>query len=414
MNESLAQTIADFKQYHYEYFSQDLRKWFEIERGFGGKPVNFVLQAEGSRNLQRPAKCSDNLFHEHCFSVACFFTSLIPQIIAEKKDGEKLFFDYALASGWPIINCGMGGLLSAVQVVLEAGLLPNDDELDDYGRILEAAEIYFTDDVRDFLAGDENTLNRVCYLRLCENVKDRIDEICRQVHSRTKEYLNALKDGAPYDSNMMLWCGQDKSSLYLPKDIYRDRRDGQVYRSVQIGDQIWMRENFRYKTDDAYAYHEYGVNEAALVKERGFLYTWDAANRVAPPGWRLPSNEDFQKLYDYIKSHTQIAVGKALKSKNFWASGAGTDEFGFHAVPTGMGELFVIKQSQRFDCLNECSDTEVLKRCSFKLFEVCTQFWTTDQIDSQGCYWTLDHYHDDFKMHPQVKSTLFSVRLIKE
>ena len=90
MNESLAQTIADFKQYHYEYFSQDLRKWFEIERGFGGKPVNFVLQAEGSRNLQRPAKCSDNLFHEHCFSVACFFTSLIPQIIAEKKDGEKL------------------------------------------------------------------------------------------------------------------------------------------------------------------------------------------------------------------------------------------------------------------------------------------------------------------------------------
>ena len=414
MNGSLAQTIADFKQYHYEHFSQDLRKWFEIERGFGGKPVNFVVQAEGSRHLQRPAKCSDSLFHEHCFSVACFFTSLIPQIIAEKEDGEKLFFDYALASGWPIINCGMGGLLSAVQVVLEAGLLPNDDELDDYGRILEAAEIYFTDDVRSFLAGGENTLNRGSYLRLCENVKGRIDEICGQIHFRTEEYLNALKDGAPYDSNVMLWCGQDKSPSYLPKDIYRDRRDGQVYRSVQIGDQIWMSENLRYKTDDAYAYHEYGVNEAALVKERGFLYTWDAANRVAPPGWRLPSNEDFHKLYDYIKSHTHTPVGKALKTKDLWLSGAGTDEFGFNAMPTGTGELRVLRRSRKSDSQTDCTDIELPKRYCFILLDVCTQFWTTDQEDSQGCYWTLDHYHDDFKMHPRVKTDLFSVRLIKE
>ena len=389
---TIDQIKMEFKQYHYERFSQDFGNWFKIVRGFGGKPVNFVWQAEGSRDLQRPAKCSNSLFHEYCFSVACFFTSLIPQIIAEKEDGEKLFYDYALASGWPIINCGNGGLLSAVQVVFEAGLLPNGDELDDYGRILEAAEIYFSNDVRSFLAGGENTLNSESYLRLCENVKDRIDEICGQIHSRTEEYLNALKDGTPYDSNMMLWRGQDKSSSYLPKDIYRDRRDGQVYRFVKIGDQVWMSENLRYKTDGAYAYQEYGVNEETLVKERGLLYTWDAANRVAPPGWRLPSNEDFQKLYDYIKSHTQTLVGKALKSKKLWNSGAGTDEFGFNAVPTGMG----------------------YKRGSFQLFEVCTQFWTTDQEDSKGCYWTLDHYHDDFKMHPQVKTTLFSVRLIKE
>ena len=54
------------------------------------------------------------------------------------------------------------------------------------------------------------------------------------------------------------------------------------------------------------------------------------------------------------------------------------------------------------------------KRYSFILLDVCTQFWTTDQEDSQGCYWTLDHYHDDFKMLPRVKTDLFSVRLIKK
>ena len=400
MDESLSQIIADFKQYHYEGFSQDFKKWFEVKRGFGGKPVNFVLQAGGTYSFQRPAKCSDSLFHEHCFSVACFFTSLIPQIIAEKEDGEQLFFDYALASGWPMINCGMGGFLSAVQVVLEADLLPNNDELDDYGRILEAAEIYFTEDVRGFLAGGENTLNRESYLRLCENVKDRIDEICRQIHFRTQEYLHALKDGAPYDFNMMLWCGPDKSPSYLPRNIYRDRRDGQIYRSVQIGDQVWMSENLRYKTDGAYAYQEYGADEESLVKERGLLYTWEAANMVAPPGWRLPNNGDFQKLFDYVKSHTQTAVGKALKSKNLWSSGAGTDEFGFHAVPAGTGEFG----------LSLLSD----EKYHFILLNISAQFWTTDQEDSQGCYWTLDHYHDDFKMHPRVKTDLFSVRLIKD
>lgn len=414
MNESLTQTIAEFKQYHYGRFSLDLKNWFKIERGFGDKPVNFVLQAGGTYSFQRPAKCSDSLFHEHCFSVACFFTSLIPQIIAEKEDGEELFYDYALASGWPIINCGMGGLLSAVQVVLEAGLLPNDDELDDYGGILEAAEIYFANDVRSFLAGGEIALNRKSYLRLCENVKDRIDEICGQIHSRTQEYLNALKDGAPYDFNMMLWCGQDKSSSYLPRNIYRDRRDGQVYRFVKIGDQVWMSKNLRYRTDGAYAYQEYGVNEATLVRERGLLYTWDAANRVAPPGWRLPSNEDFRKLYDYVKSHTQTPVGKALKTKDLWLSGAGTDEFGFNAMPTGTGELRVLRRFRKSDSQTDSTDMERPKRYSFILLDVCTQFWTTGQEDSQGCYWTLDHYHDDFKMFPRVKTDLFSVRLIKK
>lgn len=406
---TIDQIKMEFKQYHYERFSQDLRNWFKIELGFGGKPVNFVLQAGGDYIFKRPAKCSDSLFHEYCFSVACFFTSLIPQIIAEKEDGEELFFDYALASGWPIINCGMGGLLSAVQVVLEAGLLPNEDELDDYGKILEAAEIYFTNDVRGFLAGGENTLNSESYLRLCENVKDRIDEICGQIHSRTEEYLNALKDGTPYDSNMMLWRGQDKSPSYLPKDIYRDRRDGQVYRFVKIGDQVWMSENLRYKTDGARAYDD----EDRYVKERGLLYTWDAANKVAPPGWRLPNSEDFQKLYDYVKSKTQNAVGKALKSKNLWSSGAGTDELGFHAVPAGAGEMQFPYYAAYYGMENG-EKIDVNRLYLFKLLDECVQFWTSEREEKGGIYWVLDHFHDDFKKLYRVTSSMFSVRLIKE
>ena len=414
MNEALIRTIADFKQYHDEQFSWDFRRWFKVGRGFAGKPVNFVLHAQDTITPQRPAKYSDSIFHEHCFSVACFFTSLIPQIIAEKEDGKELFFDYALASGWPIINCGSGGLLSAVQVVFEADLLPNDDELDDYSRILEAAEIYFANDIRSFLAGGEDSLNRESYLRVCENVKDRIDEICIKIHSRTQEYLHALKDDAPYEFKVVQWRGHSKYTMHLPQNIYRDRRDGQVYRFVKIGDQIWMSENLRYKTDDAYAYQEWDTDEATLVRERGLLYTWDAANRVAPPGWRLPSNEDFRKLYDYVKSHTQTPVGKALKTKDLWLSGAGTDEFGFNAMPTGTGETRIRLLSLMQEGRREISGKDDSKKHNFILLNVCTQFWTTDQEDSQGCYWTLDHYHDDFKMLPRVKTDLFSVRLIKE
>jgi len=208
------QVKTEFKQYHYERFSQDLGNWFKIVRGFGGKPINFIAQANGHFVPHRPPKCSDSLFHEYCFSVACFFTFLIPQIIAEKKEAEPLFYDYALASGWPILSCGMGGFSSAARIIYESDLAPNKDELVDYCCILSVAEEYFINEVREFLAGNEESLNKESYLRLCENTKGRIDEICEQIRFRTDEYRRSLSGESPYEFHLMRWAHAESHSEY--------------------------------------------------------------------------------------------------------------------------------------------------------------------------------------------------------
>ena len=112
------------------------------------------------------------------------------------------------------------------------------------------------------------------------------------------------------------------SALSLSKGVAGTMtdQDGNVYKTVLIGNQLWMAENLkvtRYRNGDAIpnvtgknkwenlktgAYCNYD-NNSSNVSTYGRLYNWYAVNdrrKIAPAGWHLPTDEEWKQLEMYL------------------------------------------------------------------------------------------------------------------
>jgi uncharacterized protein (TIGR02145 family) len=130
---------------------------------------------------------------------------------------------------------------------------------------------------------------------------------------------------------------------------FTDFRDKQRYKSVKIGKRTWMAQDLNYDTANGTGSWCYGNSQDSCTKY-GRLYNWNTAmagassstanpsgrRGVCPSGWHLPSNAEWSALMTAVGS----MAGEKLKAKSGWndyngASGNGTDEFGFSALPGG-------------------------------------------------------------------------------
>lgn len=146
--------------------------------------------------------------------------------------------------------------------------------------------------------------------------------------------------------------------------------DGNVYPTIRVGNQIWMKENLKTtKFNDGtpiteYSFAIHGSNWLNSNSPKA-LYRWadtkDLNNihaaplpfdyygamynhlaiesgKLAPAGWRIPTQQDFIILKNYLANNGQAGKeARALKSSSGWLtlSGNGIDAIGFRGLPNG-------------------------------------------------------------------------------
>jgi uncharacterized protein (TIGR02145 family) len=124
-------------------------------------------------------------------------------------------------------------------------------------------------------------------------------------------------------------------------------KPGEFYHEVQIGNQVWMRNNLNVtsfrngdpipeaksakewaiageKMQPAWCYYKNDTRSNRM--KFGKLYNYHAiidSRGLAPLGWRIPSNDDYNKLLEYVDPH---ADPYAIK---FLAIGQGNLPIGF-------------------------------------------------------------------------------------
>ena len=187
----------------------------------------------------------------------------------------------------------------------------------------------------------------------------------------------------------------------------KDLRDGKVYKTVTIEDQIWMAENLNYEVENSFCYK----NSADSCAKYGRLYTWTAAmdsvrtgcgnglmcsptlpvQGACPSGWHLPSNSELSTLI--MAAGGPLVAGEHLKAGTDWyRTGRGTDAFGFTALPAGW------------------SDGE-----GFYNVGNVAHFWSSSERDSTYVYsMSLDYSLKDASMGFSGKGAAFSVRCLKD
>jgi len=154
---------------------------------------------------------------------------------------------------------------------------------------------------------------------------------------------------------------------------FTDTRDNKTYKTVKIGEQVWMAENLNYNADGSKCggtvleekkqlevydsedgeaetcsgYTSYSLEDKNTVNcdKYGRLYEWETAKEACPKGWHLPSNKEWDKLLRYVDGtsgtespYESKTAGKYLKAESGWDNNRnGTDKFGFFALPGGFG-----------------------------------------------------------------------------
>jgi uncharacterized protein (TIGR02145 family) len=200
--------------------------------------------------------------------------------------------------------------------------------------------------------------------------------------------------------------------------------ENNTYNIVEIGNQVWIRENLRSSrfNDGTYIQNETKIsswlkltspgycwyyNDSVKYKtEYGALYNWYAVNtgKLCPAGWHVPDNAEWTILFNNLGGLNN-AGGKLKETDTLhWVTpnNGATNESDFNALPGGR---------------------------TMNYFEVYNPGYLVDfiGIGSEAYWWSSDEYSESHGMYFKIKNTSagvesgntfktlgFSVRCLKD
>jgi uncharacterized protein (TIGR02145 family) len=110
---------------------------------------------------------------------------------------------------------------------------------------------------------------------------------CNEREDKSSDCLYGCSGAGVCDS---FSCGDD--SMY--------DQEGNAYNTVQIGSQCWMEEDMATDESNSGTALTEGTSGEYRVHSGDYLYTLDAANKICPSGWVLPSDSNYKTLEGYL------------------------------------------------------------------------------------------------------------------
>jgi uncharacterized protein (TIGR02145 family) len=189
--------------------------------------------------------------------------------------------------------------------------------------------------------------------------------------------------------------------------------DGNVYKTVTIGKQVWMAEDLRVTrlndgtpipvvtsyddwsslTTPAFSWY----NNDSINNPGSVLYNWYAisTSKLCPKGWHIPDNEEWTELGNYF-GDAGVAGGELKETgTTHWRdpnTGA-TNSIGFTALPGGYRSY----------------------NGSFGFYGKSGHWWSSSQIsDSLVYFWNIRYKSSELFKVPSIKPNGFCVRCIMD
>jgi uncharacterized protein (TIGR02145 family) len=197
--------------------------------------------------------------------------------------------------------------------------------------------------------------------------------------------------------------------------------EGNRYRTIEIGDQVWMAENLRSTSyndgtpiPNATGYDEWASletaaycwynNDSSYRDPFGALYNWHVleSGELCPEGWHIPSDEEWNALVSSVDNSSR--AGGALKESGteHWRSPniAASDQLGFAALPGGYRSY---------------NGTFNLMRAAAYWWSATEANWYGSSSDgSRVIFRSVQHDNAELIRHISEKTNGFSVRCVKD